>query len=152
MYTAEQRTWRDTSPLTRAMMIAGMAQLCVIFLSFVFVILFLASGKGYPGALTTFWLNVILLWFNTGIGVLWEKKMYNHYFMCREFFREDVGNLAALIAYNMYFAARWLHWSRQDIAILMLVANSVYLVNFAQWIVKRSAGKSGVKNKPATYD
>ena len=50
-----------------------------------------------------FWLNIVLLWVNTIIGMLWEKEIYGHYFMCREFFWEDAGNLAALIAYNSYF-------------------------------------------------
>jgi 3-vinyl bacteriochlorophyllide hydratase len=136
MYTAEQLARRDTSPLTRAMMIGGIAQLVVIILSYSFVIRFLAGGEGYSVVMITFWLNVALLWFNTIVGMLWEKDMYDHWFMCKEFFREDVGNLAALIAYHAYFVALWLQWGRKEIAILMLVANSVYMVNFIQWIAQ----------------
>ncbi len=136
MYTAEQLNRRDASPLTRAMMAGGTAQLLVIIISFYFVIRFLAAGAGYNGVQITFWLNVALLWFNTVVGMLWEKDMYGRYFMCREFFWEDVGNLAALIAYHAYFVALWLAWSRHGIAVLMLVAYGIYLVNFVQWILK----------------
>jgi len=136
MYTAEQLTRRDASPLTRAMMAGGTAQLLVIIISFYFVIRFLVIGEGYNGVQITFWLNVALLWFNTVVGMLWEKDMYGHYFMCREFFWEDVGNLAALIAYHAYFVALWLTWSQHGIAVLMLVANGIYMINFIQWILK----------------
>ena len=135
MYTAEQLARRDTSPLTRAMMIGGIAQLLVIIISFYFVIRFLYGGEGYTWVQITFWLNVTLLWFNTIVGMLWEKDMYDHYFMCREFFWEDLGNLAALIAYNAFFVALWLKWSENNIAILIIVANGVYMVNFIQWII-----------------
>ncbi|MEI6127244.1 MAG: 2-vinyl bacteriochlorophyllide hydratase, partial [Pseudomonadota bacterium] len=136
MYNAEQLARRDASPLTRMMMIGATVQLLFIFISFYFVIRFLVNGEGNTGVQITFWLNVALLWFNTVVGMLWEKDMYGHYFMCREFFKEDVGNLAALIAYNIYFIALWLKWSQNEIAVLMLFANSVYLVNFAQWILQ----------------
>ena len=134
MYSAEQLARRNASPLTRAMMITGTAQLLAIIISFYFVIRFLAAGEGYSGAQITFYLNLALLWVNTIIGMLWEKDMYGRYFMCRELFREDVGNLAALIAYHIYFIALWLTWSQSEIAVLMLVANCVYLINFIQWI------------------
>jgi hypothetical protein len=56
--------------------------------------------------------------------------------MCREFFWEDVGNLAALIAYNSYFVVLLTGWTQHGLAVLMLVANTVYLINFAQFVVK----------------
>lgn len=136
MYTSEQQARRDASPLTKAMMAASMAQLIVIIASYCFVVYFLSAGTGYAGALVTFWLNIALLWVNTIIGMLWEKDIYGHYFMCREFFWEDAGNLAALIAYHSYGAALWFKWSQHDTALLMLVANSVYLINFGQFVFK----------------
>lgn len=136
MYTPEQLERRNATPLTMAMMAASMVQLCVIIASYSFAAYFLSTGTGFRGALITFWLNVALLWLNTIIGMLWEKKVYDHYFMCREFFWEDVGNLAALIAYNSYFVVLWLKWTQHDIALLMLVANSVYLINFGQFVLK----------------
>jgi hypothetical protein len=118
------------------MMAASMLQLLVIIASYCFAVYYLAAGGGYAGALVTFWLNIALLWVNTAIGMLWEKEIYGHYFMCREFFWEDAGNLAALIAFHACLAALWFGWGRQGTVVLMLIANTVYLINFAQFVAK----------------
>lgn len=141
MYTPEQLARRNATPLTRAMMVASMLQLLVIIASYCFVVYVIVSGGGYAVALLTFWLNILLLWINTVIGVLWEKTIFEHYFMCREFFWEDVGNLAALIAFHACAAALWLDWSRQGIVFLMLIANTVYMINFIQFVVKLMRGR-----------
>jgi len=136
MYTEEQLAKRNATPLTGAMMAASMAQLLVIIASYCFVVYFLSAGGGYTRALITFCLNMALLWVNTIIGMLWEKEVFGHYFMCREFFWEDVGNLAALIVYHGCVVALWLNWSRLDSALFMLAANTVYLINFCQFVLK----------------
>jgi 3-vinyl bacteriochlorophyllide hydratase len=141
MYTAEQLARRDASPMTRAMMIIGGAQLVILFINFYCVLRFLLTGWGWTGALITFWLNFVLLWLNTIIGIIWEKQFYNHYFMCREFFWEDFGNLAVLLSYTFYFIGFWQKWSQNGLAASMLFASSVYFINFAQWIYKRMIAK-----------
>ena len=137
MYTAEQLARRDASPLTRAMMLIGGVQIILLFMSFYYVLRSLLAGQGWTGALVTFWLNFALLWINTIIGIIWEKQFYNQYFMCREFFWEDVGNLAALVSYAFYFAGLWLDWGRNGLAASMLIANTVYFINVVQWVLKR---------------
>ncbi len=137
MYTAEQLARRNASPLTRAMMMIGGVQLVILALSFYFVIRFLLSGQGWDASLITFWLNLILLVANTAIGVIWEKQFYNKYFLCPEFFWEDVGNAAALLAYTFFFLGLLLGWGRTGLAASMLFAGAVYAVNCAQWIFKR---------------
>jgi 3-vinyl bacteriochlorophyllide hydratase len=137
MYTAEQLARRDASPLTRAMMLIGGVQIILLFMSFYYVLRVLLAGQGWTGALITFWLNFVLLWVNTIIGIIWEKQFYNKYFMCREFFWEDVGNLAALLSYAFYFAGLRLDWSRNGLAASMLIANTVYFINVVQWVFKR---------------
>ncbi len=137
MYTAEQLARRNASPLTKAMMIIGAVQLIVLVLSFYYVLRFLRTGRGWAGARITFWVNFILLWVNTAIGIVWEKQFFNEYFMCPEFFWEDVGNLAALLSYSFYFIGIWRNWSQRRLAACMLFASSVYALNFAQWIFKR---------------
>jgi 3-vinyl bacteriochlorophyllide hydratase len=136
MYTAEQLVRRQASRWTQVMMIFGMAQFLVIIVSLYLVIRFLNTGTGYATATVTVLLNIALLWINTVVGMLWEKEMYNHYFMAREFFWEDFGNLIVLITQNSYFVAVGLNWSRHDIMMLMLVAYGTYLVNFAQWFIR----------------
>ena len=141
MYTADQLERRNASALTRAMMIIGGIQLIVLVLCFYLTIRFLLSGAGWSGAIITFWSNFALLCVNTIIGVIWEKQFYNTYFLCPEFFWEDVGNAAALLAYALYYIGIWLHWSQAGLAGCMLFATAVYAINFAQWIYKRMLAK-----------
>ena len=143
MYAAEQLARRNASPLARAMMIIGGVQLVILMLNFYYVLRFLISVEGWSGALITFWLNFALLWLNTVIGILWEKQFCNKYFMCREFFWEDVGNLAALLSYAFFFIGLWQQWSPKGLAASMLFASIVYLINFAQWIYKRMIARKG---------
>ncbi len=77
MYTAEQLARRNASPLTRAMMLIGGVQIVLLFMSFYYVLRFLLSARGGAGALMTFWLNFVLLWVNTIIGIIWEEQPYN---------------------------------------------------------------------------
>ncbi len=141
MYTAEQKTRQDASPLTRAMMMIGGVQILILFMSLYYVLRVLLTGQGWTGALITFWINFVLLWVNTIIGIIWEKQFYNKYFMCREFFWEDVGNLAAILSYIFYFAGLWLNWGQNGLAACMLFANAVYFINISQWIYKRMIAK-----------
>ena len=143
MYAAEQLVRRNASPLARAMMIIGGVQLVLLILNFYYVLLFLIAGRAWTGALITFWVNFALLWLNTVIGILWEKQFCNKYFMCREFFWQDVGNLAALLSYAFFFIGLWQQWSLKGLAASMLFASIVYFINFAQWIYKRMIARKG---------
>ena len=136
MYTAEQLAQRQKSRWTPVMMVGGMVQFLVFVVSFYLVVRFLTTDQGYAVTQITILVNIALLWFNTVVGMLWEKEMYNHYFMAREFFWEDFVNLIALITHNAYFIALWLNWERQNIMILILFAYFTYLINFGQWIVR----------------
>jgi 3-vinyl bacteriochlorophyllide hydratase len=143
MNTTEQITNRNASPLARAMMIIGGAELVLLILNFYYVLHFLNTGEGWAGAQITFWTNFVLLWLNTIIGIIWEKQFCNEYFMCREFFWQDVGNLAALLSYAFFFVGLWQQWSLKGLAASMLVAGAVYGINFAQWIYKRMIARKG---------
>jgi 3-vinyl bacteriochlorophyllide hydratase len=143
MKNTEQLASRNASPLARTMMIISGVQILLLFLNFYCVVRFLLAGEGWTGALITFWVNFALLWLNTVIGILWEKQFCNKYFMCREFFWQDVGNLAALLAYTLYFIGIRQDWDRKRLAACMLFAGMVYSINFAQWIYKRMIARKG---------
>lgn len=64
--------------------------------------------------------------------------------MCREFFWEDVGNLAALLSYTFYFIGLWQNWGQKGLAVSILFSSVVYSINFAQWIYKRMIAKRGL--------
>ena len=103
MYTAEQRAKRAASRWTPVMMVTGFAQIIFFLGGVVLAVRFLTTGAGYGAAAGWLVANIVLYWINTAVGILWEKDMYNHYFMHRDVFREDLVNLIALIAFNAYF-------------------------------------------------
>jgi 3-vinyl bacteriochlorophyllide hydratase len=68
--------------------------------------------------------------------MLWEKDVFGKYFMAREFFWEDLGNLIAIITHNAYFVAQWLGYSNRTVMLVMVFAYTTYLINAAQFIIK----------------
>jgi 3-vinyl bacteriochlorophyllide hydratase len=68
--------------------------------------------------------------------MFWEKDVYGHYFMAREFFWEDLGNLIAILTHNAYFVVQWLGWDERAVMWVMVFAYTTYLFNAGQFIVK----------------
>lgn len=136
MYTPEQLARRDASLWTRVQVILAPIQFLAFLVSFGLVARFLATGQGYAIASVSVLVKIALLWAITITGMIWEKEIFGHYFLAREFFWEDVGNAVAMITHNLYFLARGLHWSDRAVMTLMLLAYCTYLVNCAQFVLK----------------
>lgn len=136
MYTLEQLARREASPWTRVQLILAPIQFVVFIISFGLVVRYLLTEQGYMIATITVWLKIALIWALTITGMLWEKDVYNHYFMAREFFWEDMGNLVAIITHNAYFVAQWLQADERTIMMVMLFAYITYLINAVQFILK----------------
>lgn len=136
MYTPEQLARRDASRWTRVQVILAPIQFLAFLISFGLVARFLATGQGYAAANVSVLVKIALLWAITITGMIWEKEIFGHYFLAREFFWEDVGNAVAMITHNLYFLARGLHWSDRAVMALMLLAYCTYLVNCAQFVLK----------------
>lgn len=136
MYTPEQLARRNASPWTRVQFILAPIQFIVFIFSFALVVRYLLTSQGYLAATISVWIKIALIWALTITGMLWEKDVYGHYFMAREFFWEDLGNLIAIITHNAYFVAQWLHGEPRVVMMVMLVAYLTYLLNAAQFIVK----------------
>ncbi|HMO56854.1 MAG TPA: 2-vinyl bacteriochlorophyllide hydratase [Roseiflexaceae bacterium] len=134
MYTAEQLQRRDASPWTKVQAILAPIQFLVFLISFALVVRYLVYGDGFLIATISVWIKIALLWAITITGMIWEKEIFGHYFMAREFFWEDLGNLVAIISHNLYFVAQALHWSDRSLMLLMLVAYCTYLINCGQFI------------------
>ena len=142
IYTAEQLARREASPWTRVQVILAPIQFLVFLVSFALVARYLATGQGYALANASVLLKIALLWAITVSGMIWEKQVFGHYFLAREFFWEDVGNAVAMLFHNLYFLAQALGWSERSVMTLMLVAYCSYLVNCAQFVLKGiQAGK-----------
>ena len=136
MYTQEQLARRKASPWTRVVSALAPAQFIAFVISFYFVLQFVLTSQGYRAATVSVRVKIVLLRAITIAGMLWEKDVYNHYFMAREFFREDFGNLIAIITHNAYFVVRCLGCSERDVMLVMLFAYCTYLFNFSQFTVK----------------
>lgn len=136
MYTPEQLEKRNSSRWTRIQMILAPIQFLAFLISFSLVVHYLITGEGYLIATISVWIKIILIWALTITGMFWEKDVYDHYFMAKEFFWEDLGNLIAILTHNAYFVVQWLGWSDRNVMIVMLIAYITYLFNAGQFIVK----------------
>lgn len=136
MYTPEQVARRDASPWTRVQFIVAPIQILAFFVSFFLVVRYLLTGQDYLLTNISVLVKISLIWVITITGMLWEKDVFGHYFMAREFFWEDLGNLVAILTHNAYFVVKWLGWSYHDVMIVMLIAYVTYLFNAGQFIVK----------------
>lgn len=135
-YTPEQLARRDSSIWTRVQAILAPTQFIAFLISFGLVVRYLSTGQGYEAANLSVLIKIALLWAITITGMIWEKEIFGHYFMAREFFWEDLGNLVAIITHNLYFVARALGWSDNAVMTLMLLAYCTYLVNCAQFVYR----------------
>jgi len=136
MYTPEQLARREASRWTRVQFIVAPIQIIAFIISFSLVVRYLMTGEGYLTATISVWVKITLIWIITITGMLWEKDVFDHYFMAREFFWEDLGNLIAILTHNAYFVVQWLGWSHRNVMIVMLFAYITYLFNAGQFIVK----------------
>lgn len=136
MYTEDQLRRRAASRWTRVQIILAPIQFLVFIVSFALVVRYLATGEGYWAATVSVWLKIALIWVLTITGMLWEHDMFGHYFMAREFFWEDLGNLVAIITHNLYFVAVWLQASERVIMWVMLFAYLTYLLNAGQFVAR----------------
>jgi 3-vinyl bacteriochlorophyllide hydratase len=73
------------------------------------------------------------MWAVTVTGMICEKVVVNHWFMAKQYFWEDLGNLIAMITHNAYFVALWMGLSQREVMYVMLFAFVTYLFNLVQW-------------------
>lgn len=136
MYTPEQLRRRETSQWTRVQIILAPIQFLAFLISFALVVRYLVTGEGYMITTVSIWIKIALIWALTITGMLWEYDMFDHYFMAKEFFWEDVGNLIAIITHNLYFVAQWFGAEPRTIMWVMVFAYITYLFNAGQFIYR----------------
>jgi len=135
-YTAEQMEKRDNSKWTMVQMVLAPLQFLTFVISLGLIVHYLSTGNGYTIANISVLIKIALLWAITITGMIWEKEVYDQWFLAPEFFWEDALNAFALFMHNLYFVALMLGWSHDQLMTLMLVAYVSYLVNFAQFFVR----------------
>lgn len=136
MYTPEQLRRREASRWTNVQIILAPIQFLAFIVSFALVIRYLITGEGYMVATISVWIKIALIWVLTITGMLWEHDMFDHYFMAKEFFWEDMGNLVAIITHNLYFVAQWMGASDRTVMWVMVFAYITYLFNAGQFVAR----------------
>ena len=136
MYTPDQLRRREASRWTKVQIILAPIQFVAFIISFGLVIHYLLTGEGYLAATISVWVKIALIWALTITGMLWEYDMYDHYFMAKEFFWEDLGNLIAIITHNLYFVAKGMGADERTVMWVMVFAYVTYLFNAAQFLVR----------------
>ena len=136
MYTPDQLRRREASRWTKVQIILAPIQFVAFIISFGLVIHYLLTGDGYLAATISVWVKIALIWALTITGMLWEYDMYDHYFMAKEFFWEDLGNLIAIITHNLYFVAKGMGADERTVMWVMVFAYVTYLFNAAQFLVR----------------
>ncbi len=136
MYTPDQLRRREASRWTKVQIILAPIQFVAFIISFGLVIHYLITGDGFLAATISVWVKIALIWALTITGMLWEHDMYDHYFMAKEFFWEDLGNLIAIITHNLYFVAKGMGADERTVMWVMVFAYVTYLFNAAQFLVR----------------
>jgi 3-vinyl bacteriochlorophyllide hydratase len=136
MYTADQLRRREASRWTRVQIILAPIQFVAFIISFALVIRYLVTGNGYMAATISVWIKIALIWALTITGMLWEYDMFDHYFLAKEFFWEDIGNLIAIITHNLYFVAQWMGADSRTVMWVMVFAYVTYLFNAVQFLAR----------------
>ena len=134
MYTADQLLQRDRSVWTKVQGVLAPIQFITFLVSAYLVYRAWHTQSGYEIATLSIIIKITLLWAITITGMIWEKEIFGHYFLAKEFYWEDIGNLIAIITHNAYFVVRWLGWDDNAVMGTMLVAYATYLINSAQFI------------------
>lgn len=133
-YTAEQLARRDRSRWTTVQAILAPLQFIAFLVSATLVYRAWSTHTGYDIATISIIIKITLLWAITITGMIWEKEIYGHYFLAKEFFWEDVGNAVAILTHNVYFVVKLLGWDDNAVMGVMLFAYTTYLINCAQFV------------------
>ncbi len=152
MYTPDQLRRRQNSRWTKVQIILAPIQFVAFMISFGLVIHYLISGEWYWTATISVWVKIALIWALTITGMFWEYDMYDHYFMAKEFFWEDLGNLIAIITHNLYFVAKGMGADERTVMWVMVFAYVTYLFNAGQFLARgiRSARqRQAMKQQPS---
>ena len=148
-YTPDQLARRNRSLWTRVQAFGAMTQFAAFVISLALVIHTLTTGEGY--AVTTVFCvaKVLMLYFMTVTGMAWEDEVFGQFFLAKQFFWEDVGNVVSLAGNTLYLATLLLGLPHNVQLLAMCIALATYVLNFAQFAVRgaRSAKEKRESNR-----
>lgn len=135
-YTPEQMRRRQQSKWTIVQAILAPLQLLAFIVSVTLIIRYLSTGLDYEITTISILIKIALMWLITITGMFWEKEVFGQWFLAPQFFWEDLVNAVSLFLHNMYFVALLLGASERELVLVMLVAYTSYMVNFAQFLIR----------------
>jgi len=141
LYTAAERRRRDASPWTLVQGVLAPLQF-IVFLVLALVVRVLATGDGEFAATVSIVVKTAVLFTIMVTGAIWEKDVFGQYLFAPAFFWEDAASMVVIALHVGYLAA--LLTGFLDVTgqmWLALAAYAAYLVNAAQFVLKRRAAR-----------
>ncbi len=137
LYTAEERTRRDSTKWTLVQGILAPLQLLVFMVSAWLVLRYLSSGIGYEVASASVIAKTMILYLIMVTGSIWEKKVFGKYLFAPAFFWEDVVSMLVIALHTAYLIGVLTDWGTPyDRMMIAVAAYTSYVVNATQFILK----------------
>ncbi len=146
-YTPDQLARRDSSLWTKVQGFGALTQFIIFVASLFLVVRYLTTGEGY--AITTVFCvaKVLMLYFMTVTGMAWEDDVFGQFFLAKQFFWEDIGNIISLVGNTLYLSTLLLGAPKNVQMLAMCFALATYVLNFAQFAAR---GVRSAKQKRAS--
>jgi 3-vinyl bacteriochlorophyllide hydratase len=142
LYTAEQRSRRDSSRWTLVQGVLAPLQFLVFLVSLALVLRFLLTGEGQYAATASVVVKTLTLYTIMITGSIWEKVVFGRWLFAESFFWEDVFSMLVLSLHTAYLAGLIGGWlDARALALLALAAYASYVVNAAQFLLKLRAAR-----------
>ena len=137
LYTAEERSRRDSSRWTNVQGVLAAFQFFVFLLSLILVLRTLATGEGALAANASVIFKTVVLYTIMITGSLWEKDVFGQYLFAPAFFWEDVVSFVVIGLHTAYvFALVSGSLTQQNLMLLALAAYATYALNATQFLWK----------------
>ncbi|MFM2389970.1 MAG: 2-vinyl bacteriochlorophyllide hydratase [Pseudomonadota bacterium] len=149
LYTAEQRSRRDTTGWTLVQGILAPVQFLAFAVSLVLVLRYMAYGVGYEAATASILIKTGLLYAIMITGALWEKAVFGQYLFAPAFFWEDALSFVVIALHSLYLWGLLTgRLSPETLMIVTLAAYAAYVVNAGQFILKLRAARLDMGVRP----
>jgi 3-vinyl bacteriochlorophyllide hydratase len=148
LYTADERTRRDSSPWTLVQGILAPIQFLIFLVSVTLVLRYLVTGDGATAATVSIVAKTIALYTIMITGSIWEKQVFGKWLFVPAFFWEDVFSMLVLALHSAYLVALiGGYGSERGRMLLALAAYATYAVNATQFVLKLRAAR--LQSSPA---
>lgn len=150
LYTAEQRTRRDTTRWTLVQGILAPIQFLVFGVSLALVLRYLTTGEGLAIATASIVVKTILLYTIMVTGAIWEKVVFGRYLFAPAFYWEDVFSMLVLALHTGYLVALFMGWGTPAQRMYIALAGyGAYVINATQFVLKLRAARLGAMAQDA---